>query len=94
MDKCTRTCASIAIHNQETSGNLKVNKKVLKIMQVNGQTNMNVDSRRAPLFTEVDEKIGILIDERVTKELAQVVSVLKEVAQRFGSSVYTAGGLN
>ena len=63
-------------------------------MQVNSQTNMNVDSKGAPLSKEVDEKIRIVIDESVTRELAQVVSVLTEVAQRFGSSVNMAGRLN
>jgi len=75
MDKCTRTYTWIAIHNQETNGNLKVNKKALSIMQINGQTNINVDSKGALLSKEVEEKIRIVIDERVTRELAQVAPV-------------------
>ena len=45
----------------------------------------------APTSKEIEEKIKAAVEDRVAKELARVVELMKEAAQGAGSSVNVAG---
>lgn len=53
---------------------------------------MSGEEGETTLSREVEERIKTAVEERVTKELAQVVSSLKDAAQGPGGSVNTTGG--
>ena len=53
--------------------------------------NMSDGDRECPTSKEIEEKIKAVVEDRVVKELARVVELMKEAAQGAGSSVNVSG---